>query len=404
MNISEKIVSDICKNSFLSFWSFPNPIRTDDNKELTDILIVNDPYVIIISVKAINIKHSGNREVDIQRWQNKAIEKSYKQIYGAERAILNFHKDILTFDKKYSIKFPDPDKMKVYRIGISFGRREDFPLPFGNQGKGFIHFFDQQSFPILLKELDTITDFVDYLDAKEKFFNSGKNAYFKSEEDLLAIYLHRGRKFPENIDETMIQENIWEKLIQRDEFCDRKIQEKESYIWDGIIEVFFRDMSQEQLLLTNDFYEVEQALRAMSKESRFNRMSLSKIFLDFIGYYEDIIYYKKPEVESRIVQSKSGVVYVFLLDKHRENNREIRSNKLKLRCFAAKNMFKEDKKIVGIATEQYIKGGGYSFDLYYMYLPEWSEEAIKFFDQMQKDLSYFTNPNINKKHFEEYPK
>ncbi len=38
-------------------------------------------------------------------------------------------------------------------------------------------------------------------------------------------------------------------------------------------------MSQEQLLLTNDFYEVEQALRAMSKESRFNRMSLSKIFL-----------------------------------------------------------------------------------------------------------------------------
>jgi hypothetical protein len=404
MNTSEKIVSDICKNSFLSFWSFPNPLRTDNNKELTDLLIVNDPYVIIISVKEININHSGKKEVDIQRWQKKAIEKSYKQIYGAERAIRNAHAEIRTSNGKYPIKFPDPEKMIVYRVGISFGRREEFPLPIGDQGKGFIHFFDQQSFPILLGELNTITDFVEYLNAKEKFFDSGKNAHFKSEEDLLAIYLHRGRKFPENIDETIIQENIWEELTQRDEFYDRKIQEKKSYIWDGIIEVLFRDVSQEQLLLTNDFHEVEQALRAMSKESRFNRMALSNIFLDFIGYYEDITYYKKPKVESRIVQSKSGVVYVFLLDEHRENNRELRSNKLKLRCFAAKNMFKEDKEIVGIATDQYIRGGGYSFDLYYMYLPEWNEEDIKFYDQMQEDLGYFTNPDIKKKHFDEYPK
>lgn len=398
MNISEEIVSDICKNSFLSFWSFPNPIRTDNNKELTDLLIINDPYVIIISVKEININHSGNRETDIQRWRKKAIEKSYKQIYGAERAIRNFHTNILTSDKKYKIKFPDPEKMIVYRIGISFGRREEFPLPFGDQGKGFIHFFDQQSFPILLGELDTITDFVEYLDAKEKFFDSGKNAYFKSEEDLLAIYLHRGRKLPENIDETIIQEDIWEELIQRDEFKNRKEQERNSYIWDKIIEEFFRDMSQEQLLLTNDFHEVEQALRAMSKERRFARVILSDAFIHFIGYYEE------PKAESRIAGSSSGVIYVFLLDEYREDNREERTKNLTLRCYAAKNMFKEAKEIVGIATSKYIKGGGHAHDLIYMYLPEWSEDDAKFFDQMQKELGYFTNPELKMKHFDEYPK
>lgn len=398
MNVSEKIVSDICKNSFLSFWSFPNPIRTDNNKELTDLLIVNDPYVIIISVKEININHSGNMEVDIQRWENKAIKKSYNQIYGAERAIRNSHTDILTSDRKYKIKFPDPEKMILYRIGISFGRREDFPLPYGDQGKGFIHFFDQQSFPILLKELDTITDFIDYLDAKEKFFDSGKNAYFKSEEDLLAIFLHRGRKFPKNIDETLIQENVWEELIQRDEFINRKQQERTSHIWDAIIEEIFRDMTQEQLLLTNDFHEVEGALRTMSKERRFERMMLSHAFIDFIGYYGD------PKAESRISRSLSGVVYVFLLDEYREGKREERTKKLNLRCYAAKNMFQDANEIVGIATSKYVKGGGHAYDLIYMYLPELSKDTIKLFDQMQEELGYFTNPELKMKHFDEYPK
>ncbi|PKL67682.1 MAG: hypothetical protein CVV28_05285 [Methanobacteriales archaeon HGW-Methanobacteriales-1] len=398
MNVSEKIVSDICKNSFLSFWSFPNPIRTDNNKELTDLLIVNDPYVIIISVKEININHSGNMEVDIQRWENKAIKKSYNQIYGAERAIRNSHTDILTSDRKYKIKFPDPKKMILYRIGISFGRREDFPLPYGDQGKGVIHFFDQQSFPILLKELDTITDFIDYLNAKEKFFNSGKKAYFKSEEDLLAIYLHRGRKFPKNIDETLIQENVWEELTQKDEFMNRKIQERNSRFWDTFIEEIYRDMSKEYLLFTNDFHEVEQALRTMSKESRFDRMMLADTFMDFIGVYG------KPKAQARLSQSTSGVSYVFLLDKYRENNREQRSMELTLRCFAARNVLRENKEVIGLASSHYVKGDGHAYDLCYLYLPKWTEEDIKNITQMQEELGYFTNPELKMKHFDEYPK
>lgn len=398
MNISENIVSDICKNSFLSFWSFPNPIRTDNNKELADLVVVNDPFVIIISVKDINIKPSGNKEIDIQRWQKNAIKKSYNQIYGAERAIRNVHTDILTSDKKYQIKFPDPENMMLYRVGISFGRREEFPLPFGDKGKGFIHFFDQQSFPIILKELDTITDFINYLDAKEKFFDSGKNVYFNSEEELMGIYLHRGRKFPSNIDNTLVEMDTWDEIVRKKEFLNRKKQEKESYIIDAIIEEFYRDMSIEQLLLTNEFHEVELALRAISKESRFNRMVLSKSFLEVIGFYGE------PQAGARIVPSRSGVTYVFLLDEYRENNRELRKMELTLRCFAARNIFRENKEVVGIASGQYVKGGGHAYDLCYVYQPEWTEEDIKKYNLMQEELGYFNSPEYKKRHFKEYPK
>lgn len=397
MNISEKIVSNICKNSFLSFWSFPNPIRSDNNKELADLLIVNDPFVIIISVKDINIKSSGNKEIDIQRWQKNAIKKSYNQIYGAERAIRNVHTDILTSDKKYKIKFPDPEKMRLYRVGISFGRREEFPLPFGDHGKGFIHFFDQQSFPIILKELDTITDFIDYLDSKEKFFDSGKNVYFNSEEELMGIYLHRGRKFPRNIDNTLVEIDTWEEIVQREEFINRKNQEKESYIIDAIIEEFFRDMSTEKLLLRSEFHEVEQALRALSKESRFNRMMLAKSFLEVIGFHGE------PPARARISPSASGVTYVFLLDDYREENRKLRTMELVLRCFAARNIFRENKEVVGIASSQYIKGGGHAHDLCYIYLPDWTDEDIKKYTKMQEELGYFTDPNYKMVHYDEYP-
>ncbi|MDR0900111.1 MAG: hypothetical protein LBM26_00465 [Methanobrevibacter sp.] len=397
MNKSEKFVSTICKKSFLSFWSFPNPIRSDNNKELCDLLIVNDPYVIIISVKEIDIKNSGDVEVDSKRWDRKAIEKSYKQIYGAERAIKEPKIEIFTHDKKHKVKFPNSGDMVVYRVGISFGRKQNFDLPLGDAGKGFLHFFDQTSFPIIVNELDTLVDFVEYLDAKEKFYNSGKKALFNSEEDLLALYLHRGRTF-ENLENTMVEEYSWNKIISKTEFENRKEQEKESYFWDNIIEGLFKDYSQEALLFNNNFHDIELGLRVMSQETRFSRVMLSKALIEFIGFFNE------PKAKSRLVQGLSGIVYVFLLGE-RENPEDInskRSKELMLRCLVARNMI-ETKWVIGIATEKY-NPAGYSFDLCGLYLPELSEDDKKFYTKMQNELGFFTNPNTKTVHYDEYPK
>ena len=58
-NESEQLVYAICKKSFLSLWSYANPLGKN-SKELCDILIVCDPDIIIISVKDISITDSGD--------------------------------------------------------------------------------------------------------------------------------------------------------------------------------------------------------------------------------------------------------------------------------------------------------------------------------------------------------
>lgn len=397
MNKSEKIVYTVCKSSFLSFWSFVNPIREDNEKELTDILVINDPYIIIISVKDINIEHSGDINVDRQRWYKRAIKKSYQQLYGAERILKNSLTKILTSDQKYLINIPEEKKAKIYRIGISIGRREQFALPFGNFESGFVHFFDQYSFPILLNELDTITDFIEYIKAKERFFVSGKNALFRSEEDLLALYLHGGRNFPSKFDRIMIKPLIWTELCQKSEFHRRKDQEKKSYVWDKIIEEFFKEYSKEQLLFNSNFSQTEQSLRAMSKESRFSRRILAESFLEAIGFYGT------SWIKARMVQSMRGTIYIFLIDEHREVDRMQRMWELQLRCMVARNII-DLPEVVGIATNRYIKGGGHSYDLCYTYLPELTDEKRTKLLEMQNDLGYFVNSKKSNKHFDEYPK
>lgn len=57
-NDSEQFVYDICRKSFLSLWSYANPLGKN-LKELCDTLIVCDPDIIIISVKNIQITDSG---------------------------------------------------------------------------------------------------------------------------------------------------------------------------------------------------------------------------------------------------------------------------------------------------------------------------------------------------------
>ncbi len=398
MNKSEKIVNEICQNSFLSFWSFPNPIREDNKKELTDVLIVNNPYVIIISVKDIKIKRSGDIVIDKKRWYKRAIKKSYNQIYGTERIIKSKITGIYTSDKKHRIHFPEIDKIKVIRIGISIGRKGDFALPFGHFETGFVHFFDQYSFPIILNELDTITDFVQYIELKEDYFDSGNNALFRSEEDLLAIHLHRGRKLSKNYDKILVEPFVWDKFVQKEEYKKRRQQERISYIWDKIIQEFFRDFSKEQLIFNNKYIEIEQSLRAMSKETRFERMMLSDSFLHFIGYFN------QPKACARISPSSSGVTYVFLLDDHREDDRKQRIQELQLRCLAARNVIQSNKEVVGITTNPYINGGGHSYDLCYLNISELSEDKRQEISRMQKELGYFVNPDQQMKHYDEYPK
>jgi len=235
MTRSEEFVARLSKKTFLSLWSYPNPKKADTNKELCDLLVISDPYVVIFSVKEILTKDSGNYEVDLKRWSNKTVEESSRQIYGAERT-LRRKVQVLSKDKKGIIELPENKNIKVFRVAVAIGRGDRFPLSSGDFGKGFIHGFDEISVQIILGELDTVTDFIDYLRAKELFCKSIRKAIMAGEEDLLAVYLANGRQFPTNYDAFVVDSGIWDSFVKKKEYLRRKKEDKASYIWDGIIE------------------------------------------------------------------------------------------------------------------------------------------------------------------------
>src|SRR4051812_31031570 len=80
---SEQFVTELCQRAFLKLWTHPNPIGKN-GKELCDCLIVCGSHVIIVSVKEIQYKDTGDK-VGWDRWHRDAIDASARQIWGAER-------------------------------------------------------------------------------------------------------------------------------------------------------------------------------------------------------------------------------------------------------------------------------------------------------------------------------
>ena len=219
MNRSEQLVFRLCTKSFLSFWSYPSPRSKNSGKELCDILVVCDPDVIVFSVKEIGLRDSGDESVDWERWRKKAIDESCKQIYGAERWI-NSAKNVVTRKGEIALPFPDISRRRVHRVAVALGGQGKAPIYFGDFGRGFVHVFDEVSLDIVMNELDTISDFIKYLDDKERLYLSGTETIFTSggEEDLLALYLHRGREFPGAPGLVVLDGELWRAIAGKAEY------------------------------------------------------------------------------------------------------------------------------------------------------------------------------------------
>jgi hypothetical protein len=265
---------------------------------------------------------------------------------------------------------------------------------YGDLGKGFVHEFDETSFILILQELDTISDFIDYLSAKEKLYNAGtKTPLLAGEENLLALYLSEGKKFSVNFDSILINNNMWDSLVSSPSYKNKKRADEDSYIWDRLIEHFCENALNNNLEF-GKLNQAERALRILAKENRFSRRILGKAFKDFLE--------SSKKIESRMVKSLSRVVYVFLARPYGED-REFRIASLSNRCFVARGINQESDTVVGIATEQYEKGKGFSFDLYYLHIPVWEKKHQDSFEAMQKDLKYFGKPERTEISEDEYP-
>ena len=225
---AERYLKRLCDHTFLSLWSYPSVFRdqgkqrpNQQGKELCDLLVVFENHVIIFSDKACAFPDSDDVLRDWQRWFRKAVEQSAKQIWGAERWIRNYPSRLFldrACGHPFPIPLPNPDRIQFHRIVVAhnsvthcrryFGSgsgtlmlntgivgREHYDEPFQigrlDALKGYIHVLDDVTLEMLLRELDTVSDFTQYLDRKESFLQERPVTVAAGEEELLAVYLQK---------------------------------------------------------------------------------------------------------------------------------------------------------------------------------------------------------------------
>jgi len=387
MTPSERYVAELCDKSFLPFWSFPNPIGKK-NKELCDVFVVCENHIIIISVKDISVSENKDESVQYERWVKKAIYSSSDQIYGAERFLESVN-DVFSKDNKTKIRLPEKNKRIIHRIAIAFGSKDNFPLPTGDFGKGFVHVFDEKSTFTVLSELDTITDFTNYLVAKEGFI-ADKRILIPTESDFLAFYLQTGLEIDVPADTIASQEGLWESYVNSKEYAKWRKDIEISYVWDRMILRLYNyhvspDITEERR------FELEEAVRQINLEPRINRIELGSVLENA----------KERKVSARMLRPLEGCNHTYVLIPLTDKNWEGKESELKLRCIVARAENPNTEKIIGISIGSNSKGENH-FDICYLYIPQLNEDFIKHSKEIQDEFGYFKKPIIS--HSEDFRK
>lgn len=395
VNKSEEFVFKICQETFLSLWSYANPLRRDRRRELCDILVVCQPHVVILSVKESSPAQSGDISIDWDRWIKQAVEPSRKQIYGAERELQQMT-HVIKADGSEGLSLPPVYERRIHRVAIALGSKGEVLIASCDHDKGFVHVFEEVAFTTLLRELDTITDFLGFLEAKEQLILRGTRVVTFGEEDLLALYLRNGRSFPEQATILHLDDGLWKAFSSRPEFLAKKEADRVSYVWDRLIEWVSGDVLATTAQTGGQIGSSELALRVLARESRFSRRTLAQALTKFLSDAQE------QKVRSMIASSPSGVFYVFLATPPSVARAE-RIDELTVRCFTARGIFQNTMTVIGIATEVPGLSDLSSVDVVLYEKPGWTEEDQKNFEFIQGTAEVFSQSRMKLIHEDEYP-
>jgi hypothetical protein len=447
---SERALAWIARKTFLSLWSYPNVYSDEgrsagkgDGKELVDLLVVFGNDVILFSDKHCAFQSDVDIKVAWPRWYKRAIEKSVKQLAGAESFLRRFP-DRVFVDKscqtKLPVALPDPSLARYFLIAVTRGGHEAAIRHFGSGSSGslvlnsklegvahyehpfqvgfplkdrrFVHVVDEVTVDALLEELDTAPDIVDYLACKERYFGaSNVLMHIAGEEELLARYMctmengrHALPKVPPGTGSICLLEGDWRFYRSSPQRAAKRASDQGSYMWDALIEYqasFVRTGTAIGLPETPpETIDHERILRALAAEPRLARR-------EFASHFRFALSKSEPGKKfARIALSGENLsrAFVFLtapkpLDVDYQAYREIRSTALLSYCHGIKMRFPHLTEAIGIASEPFSERVA-SQDFLYVDLSEAMspEESTVWKDMMEeadvlqtpvKDLQFF---------------
>lgn len=450
---SERALARLARKAFLSLWSYPN-VHSDegrssgkgDGKELVDLLVAFGNDVLLFSDKHCAFQSEVDITVAWPRWYKRAIEKSARQLAGAESFLRRFP-DRVFVDKscqtKLPVALPDPSSARYFLIAVTRGGHEaavrhfgggssgslmlnsmlegdahyehPFEVGFPLKGRRFVHVLDEVTVDVLLEELDTVPDLVDYLVCKERYFDAnGVFMHVAGEEELLAQYMctmengrHALPKVPPGAGAVTLLEGDWRFYRSSPQRAAKREADQGSYMWDALIEFqasFVRAGTAIGLPALPETppetIDHERILRALAAEPRLARRELADQFRFALSKSEA----GKKFARMTLSRDNMSRAYVFLTapkppDVHYQAYREMRSAALLAYCHGIKLRFPHVIEAIGIASEPFSEKVASQEFLYVDLTLEMSPEesavwkgAMEELDVLQapsKDVQYF---------------
>ncbi len=175
--LGERFVNEIAFNSFLKYWCYPGPLDiAKDNKEICDLLVVFKSACLIISVK--NYSFKGNYE----RYFRSTTDRAIRQIHGAEKTLFRDQPVLLKHPDRAPEGFRRQDIRNVYRIVINLNTGvKVYQTALFDRGKEII-VMDAEAWQSAIKELDTLPDFLNYINKRALLTKKGPAIILPREE------------------------------------------------------------------------------------------------------------------------------------------------------------------------------------------------------------------------------
>ncbi|WP_156948657.1 hypothetical protein [Bradyrhizobium sp. WSM1417] len=176
------------------------------------------------------------------------------------------------------------------RDAIDFSRRDFMPFAVGdvNPGRLFVHVFDDVGIKRVLEHLNTISDFVGYLNKRAEYIRSSRFWMAHGEEELLAGYLRvgivtngyydfelPGAEAPKKGQLKMTKQGLSSDYILSETHFQKALADDKSRVWDDLITRFSDNLlagaTGAFLGRKTTIAGAEPALRLMAMENRFSR-------------------------------------------------------------------------------------------------------------------------------------
>lgn len=346
---AETLIADLCGDTFFQDFCFKNPYvgTGKDRKELCDVLVMLGDTAIVWQIKNIKLGEDGH-------FKQSDIDKAIIQCRGAKRKLGSLGKIELT-NIAGKAKTIDTGSIKnIYLIAAIEGGLAEFGAFYAKDKKGDVHIFFERFTRFATKHLNTVTDFVRYLQNKERFLTGKGVTITGGEEEMLALYINNNRTFGnlEGAEATYVlmdMEGAAEEL-EEDEGYKAKQEADEHWgkAWDLLIQKKSAGLPHEgDTSLPEDR---DKFLAKMMNHDRFERRVLGKAFIDAAmeaanGPDKEFFVYRR-------YYPAKGVTYVFAFMGNLDGDKRPRQNMLNIAALAARKSFPQNRLVIAVVTER----------------------------------------------------